>query len=128
MFRVSPLHLPFSPLLLLFYVLSSAGVTSMVLTRGIFLAGTGKPRSKNSDLFDPMFFHSSANVGGSFILLGWIESGLGGSWPGYRFPLNPWNSGNLLRAVMRMIVLNMSLKPIHKKAKLPSYIMERLYT
>ena len=124
MFRVSPLHLPFSPLLLLFYGLSSAGVTSMVLTRGIFLAGTGKPRSKNSDLFDPMFFHSSENVGGSFILLGWIESGLGGSWPGYRFPLNPWNSGNLLRAVMRMIVLNMSLKPIHKKAKLPSYIVK----
>ena len=62
-----------------------------------------------------MFFHSSANVGGSFILLGWMGGGLGGSWPGYRFPLNPWNSGNLLRAVMSMMVLNTSLKPRNSK-------------
>ena len=98
-----------------FHHLSSAGFTRTVLTRGLFLAGTGKPRSKNSDLLDPMFFHSSANVGGSFILLGWMGGGLGGSWPGYRFALNPWNSGNLLRAVMSMMVLNTSLKPRNSK-------------
>ena len=97
------------------FLVSSAGFTSIVLTPGLFLDGIiGKPRSKNSDRLNPIFFHSSPNVGGSFILLGWTMGGLGGSWPGYCFPLNPWNSGNLLKAVMRMMVLNKSLKPMYK--------------
>ena len=56
-------------------------------------------------LLDLSLFHSVLNVGGRSILLGSTLCCLGGKVPGYNLPLYPANSGSLLQAEMRTIML-----------------------
>ena len=67
-------------------------------TNILWRGGTGRPRSSNLALVDPICFHSTENVGDISILFGSCICCLGLGWPGNTLPLYPLNSGSLFAA------------------------------